>query len=859
MATTIISKTAAFTIADSDLGAGDDSVTYKCTGSFAVTLPSTGVGAGGEFYIESTDGLQTFNTTGATVSLPAGRELKPYPNGTGESSTVSIVCEATGTYKADGDLNPTDWSEISFRAHSTVNQNVTSGDVIEFEVVDYNNGAGYSNTLDEFVAPQDGTYSFGAGVEVASVPDGSYFQLEIWAGATVAKVTSGQKVDSGGAASILATVYDEMELAEGDKVEIRAVHDAGGTLATVEASNSVYFFGSLVGGIKGAKGDSGIDRAIYVEATNTQSVGTSAYTVQFDTIVKQTNLDFDLTNNKFVAPSAGWYEFESRVTATTLAANARVYSYITRSGGFDSIYFEDWNQRDSAGVGRWGGTISCWLDAGTECTLVVVSSSAFTLRQSINSESFLAIRKVSGTSTGVEHDRYEVAFTAYDGTGYSLASGSTSKIDIDTISYDNGSNFDTTNNRFIAPVTGVYMFNGGVQLGNLNDDEYLHTHLYKNGTTAFASGSRSPISDSGAAGQQTRSIVTGQTKLIAGETVELWAYQNTGVAQTCSTTVNNTFLSGHLVQATAKAECSFSADLGGTDDTTSVTATGFTKIPLDNAVFNYGNSFDTTNNKFVAPEGGRYEFTFGATSSTVGTATSDFIAVLYLDGTTAVAYGSRAASNTVAVGSTGSKLLDLQKDQFVELYLYQTESTSETIKGGAHQTYLTGYRLVTTPTEVPEPYNPVVWEYEVTTAATNIDVPSYLLGGKQYRIEVACKEDATGTDSEINCYVNGDTTSTNYYSQQLEANGASTASARNNTAYIGFVKQDTAFTTGTVSVVNGTLYGNFHCTRLESNVPRIFMYSLSNIVTTFNSITAIRIAGATNGLGVGTRIRILRD
>ena len=49
MATTIISKTAAFTIADSDLGAGDDSVTYKCTGTFAVTIPSTGVGAGGEF------------------------------------------------------------------------------------------------------------------------------------------------------------------------------------------------------------------------------------------------------------------------------------------------------------------------------------------------------------------------------------------------------------------------------------------------------------------------------------------------------------------------------------------------------------------------------------------------------------------------------------------------------------------------------------------------------------------------------------------------------------------------------------------------------------------------------------------
>lgn len=108
MATTVIEKTGVFTIADADLGAGDDSVTYKCTGIFAITIPSTGVGTGGEFIIESTDALQTFTTTGATVNLPANRELAPYPNGAGESASIGITCHATGVYKADGDLGVTD-------------------------------------------------------------------------------------------------------------------------------------------------------------------------------------------------------------------------------------------------------------------------------------------------------------------------------------------------------------------------------------------------------------------------------------------------------------------------------------------------------------------------------------------------------------------------------------------------------------------------------------------------------------------------------------------------------------------------------------------------------------------------------
>ena len=859
MATTIISKTAAFTIADSDLGAGDDSVTYKCTGTFAVTIPSTGVGAGGEFYIESTDGLQTFTTTGATVSLPAGRELKPYPNGTGESSTISIVCEATGTYKADGDLNPTDWSEYSFRAHrngSDQSLTATGSTVIQFTHTDYNVGNVFNTSTYRFTAPIDGRYQLNASIQTSSGTSVEWIVRLRLNGTTF--LSNGPRGVVAGANTVGSNVSDTHELSAGDYVEA-IVYQTESASETLQGGTAATFFsGHLVGGIKGATGDSsqGLDHAIFVTATNGQTVGTSAYTVQFDTIVDQTNLDFDLTNNKFVAPTAGWYEFESRVTALSLVGNVRIYSYLTRTT-FDSIYFEDWNQRDQTGVGRWGGTVTCWLDAGTECTLVVVSSSGFTLRQTANLESFLAIRKVSGTSHGVEHDRYEIAFTAYDGTGYSLASGATSKIDIDTISYDKGGNFDTTNNRFIAPVKGVYMFNGAVQVGNFNDNEYLHTHLYKNGTTAFASGSRSTISDSGAAGQQARSVVSGQVELNAGEYVDLWAYQNTGTAQTCSSTINNTFLSGCLVQADAKAECSCSAYRSGTQ---SIGGGSNTKVTLNAVNYNYGNAFDyITNYRFDVPEDGRYTVK-GSVGSVTSLPDNKYMqAIIYVDGAQEYA-GPKvfSAGGATSCSAEANVDLDLTKGQYVELYVFQNSGGSMSFE---LNTKLDIRRETTTP-EVQNPYSPVVYEYEVTSATNTLTVPAHLLGDRDYRFRLYAVSDEATNNGNVSIYANGDTTATNY-EQENYLTTAGSLSAVNDAAnsVIGYVTAtDTSLFEGSIACVDGI----FHCLAGSSrdNAGNVGIYKMAivNRTTTFTTINALQFSGSqTSIFGVGTRLKIFRD
>ncbi len=100
MSTTIVPKSGIFTIADADIGAGDDSVTYRCTGAFAITIPSTGVTAGNIFVIQSIDGLQTFTTAGATVNLPQDKNLVSY----GTNATIVTTCISTGVYDITGDL-----------------------------------------------------------------------------------------------------------------------------------------------------------------------------------------------------------------------------------------------------------------------------------------------------------------------------------------------------------------------------------------------------------------------------------------------------------------------------------------------------------------------------------------------------------------------------------------------------------------------------------------------------------------------------------------------------------------------------------------------------------------------------------
>lgn len=74
-------------------------------------------------------------------------------------------------------------------------------------------------------------------------------------------------------------------------------------------------------------------------------------------------------------------------------------------------------------------------------------------------------------------------FSAYRAANYTSATAAFGKVPIDTEISDPNSNFDTTNNRFVAPFDGDYFFIANTLTGANTTNRYLAA-LYKNGTAA---------------------------------------------------------------------------------------------------------------------------------------------------------------------------------------------------------------------------------------------------------------------------------------------------------------------------------------------------------------------------------------
>lgn len=90
-----------------------------------------------------------------------------------------------------------------------------------------------------------------------------------------------------------------------------------------------------------------------------------------------------------------------------------------------------------------------------------------------------------------------VMTSAYMSTNQSsLTNNSWTKLNLNTVSYDVGSNFDTTNHKFIAPVTGLYRIRGVVHFTSVIATKQYGAALYKNGSAIkYAFGHSSTTDD----------------------------------------------------------------------------------------------------------------------------------------------------------------------------------------------------------------------------------------------------------------------------------------------------------------------------------------------------------------------------
>lgn len=105
-----------------------------------------------------------------------------------------------------------------------------------------------------------------------------------------------------------------------------------------------------------------------------------------------------------------------------------------------------------------------------------------------------------------------------------LADSSFTKVLLDAESFDIGSDFDTTNSRFVAPVTGYYDVYGTVGFKNTIDGARLGAFIYAN-ETRYSSGACN-IGSTKFIEQPVADLVYVES----GQYIELYAYVNAGAA-----------------------------------------------------------------------------------------------------------------------------------------------------------------------------------------------------------------------------------------------------------------------------------------------------------------------------------------
>ena len=137
---------------------------------------------------------------------------------------------------------------------------------------------------------------------------------------------------------------------------------------------------------------------------------------------------------------------------------------------------------------------------------------------------------------------YQPAFFAHRNGGNYTETTATAKVRIDGTRFNHGGHYDTTNNRFVAPVDGAYQFNASVNCYFISPGYQLRAYLFVNGSS-YA------VGDSFHSSNNAHDLVASVSHVIylsANDYVEVWSFSDDGSRGFSSSTVWNTF-SGYLL------------------------------------------------------------------------------------------------------------------------------------------------------------------------------------------------------------------------------------------------------------------------------------------------------------------------
>ena len=143
-------------------------------------------------------------------------------------------------------------------------------------------------------------------------------------------------------------------------------------------------------------------------------------------------------------------------------------------------------------------------------------------------------------------DRYipQVAFSAYNSSNDAGTASVWTKVEFNTEIFDEGNNFSTSTDRFVAPVAGVYNFSASVGISSLGDNQRILIVIRVNGATLYYFVCEVAYGQAGiiycANGSAT-------IKLNASDYAEIYIYSDDASFSIYGGTSRYTQFSGHLV------------------------------------------------------------------------------------------------------------------------------------------------------------------------------------------------------------------------------------------------------------------------------------------------------------------------
>lgn len=135
---------------------------------------------------------------------------------------------------------------------------------------------------------------------------------------------------------------------------------------------------------------------------------------------------------------------------------------------------------------------------------------------------------------------------AYLSTAQNVANGVAAKVLLDGESFDLGSDYDTANKRFVAPVKGYYQVNASVSITDIADTASLLAYIYVNGVEVANARTYSAQTNG-----DPQTALSDIVFADAGQFIELYCLHNSGVTEALTTGSTATFMSISLVGAVA--------------------------------------------------------------------------------------------------------------------------------------------------------------------------------------------------------------------------------------------------------------------------------------------------------------------